>query len=170
MVWYHNLAPNSIDSFAMLADSFIKAHACSINVATRKSDVFKIRQRENEMLREFVSRFQMERMELRLVSDDWAIRAFLQGLNERSSVALKQLKQNLAEYPAVTWSDIHNRYRSKIRVEDEQLGVPSGSVYPSRLSAKEPKPNKQRYQPYTEDRRNALRRDIPRNDRRIDQG
>lgn len=53
--------------------------------------------------------------------------------DERSSVALKQLKQNLVEYPAVTWSDVHNRYQSKISVDDDQLGAPSGSVYPSRL-------------------------------------
>ncbi|XP_070030040.1 uncharacterized protein [Nicotiana sylvestris] len=147
MMWYHNLAPNSIDSFAMLADSFIKAHVGAIKVATRKSDVFKIKQRENEMLREFVSYFQMERMELPPVSNDWAVQAFTQGLNERSSVASKRLKQNLVDYPAVTLSDVHNRYQSKIRVEDDQLGAFSGSVYPRRLLEKEPKPNKERYQP-----------------------
>ncbi|XP_070005555.1 uncharacterized protein [Nicotiana sylvestris] len=103
MMWYHNLAPNSIDSFAMLADSFIKANAGAIKVATRKSDVFKIKQKENEMMREFVSRFQIEGMELPPVSNDWAIQAFTQGLNEQSSVASKQLKQNLVEYPTVTW-------------------------------------------------------------------
>jgi len=81
MIWYHNRSPNSIDSFAMLADSFIKAHAGAIKVATRKSNVFKIKQRENEMLREFVSRFQMERMELPPISDDWAVQAFTQRLN-----------------------------------------------------------------------------------------
>ncbi|XP_070023243.1 uncharacterized protein [Nicotiana sylvestris] len=59
-MWYHNLAPNAIDSFAMLADSFIKVHAGEIKVATRKSDIFNNKQRDNEMLREFVSRFQME--------------------------------------------------------------------------------------------------------------
>ncbi|XP_070015448.1 uncharacterized protein [Nicotiana sylvestris] len=109
-------------------------------------------------------------MELPPVSDDWAVQAFTQGLNEPSSVALKQLKQNLVEYPVVTWSDVHNRYQSKIKVEDDQLGAPSGSVYPSRVPANEPRPNKERYQQYTEDRRNAPRRNIPRNDRRTDRG
>ncbi|XP_070020700.1 uncharacterized protein [Nicotiana sylvestris] len=155
---------------AMLADFFIQTHAGAIKVATRKSDVFKIKQRKNEMLREFVSFFQMELMELPLISDDWVVQAFTQGLNERSSVASKQLKQNLVEYSAMTWSDVHNRYQSTIRVEDDQLGATSGSVYPSRLLAKEPKSNKERYQPYTEDRRNTLRRNIPHNDRRMDQG
>ncbi|XP_019244274.1 PREDICTED: uncharacterized protein LOC109224141 [Nicotiana attenuata] len=154
----------------MLADSLEKAHAGAIKVATRKSDVFKIKQRENEMLLEFVSRFQMERMELPPVSNNWAVQAFTKGPNERSSVASKQLKQNLIEYLAVTWLDVHNRYQSKIRAEDDQLGDPSGSVYPNRLLAKEPKPNKERYQPYLEERRNAPRRNLPRNDRREDRG
>ncbi|XP_070003457.1 small ribosomal subunit protein eS19x-like [Nicotiana sylvestris] len=67
--------------------SFVKAHAIAIKVATRKSDLFKIRQKDNEMLREFVSRFQMEQMDLPLVTDDWVVQAFTQGLNVRSSIA-----------------------------------------------------------------------------------
>jgi len=126
MIWYHNLPPNSIDSFAMLADSFVKAHAKAIKVETRKSDLFKVKQKDNEILREFVSRFQMKRMDLPSVADDWAIQAFTQGLNVRSSVASQQLKQNLIEYLVVTWADVHNRYQSNIRVEDDQLGAPSG--------------------------------------------
>ncbi|XP_070001875.1 uncharacterized protein [Nicotiana sylvestris] len=76
MIWYHNLPPNSIDLFAILADAFVKAHARAIKVATRKSDVLKIRQKGDEILKEFVSRFQMERMELPPISDDWAVQAF----------------------------------------------------------------------------------------------
>ncbi|XP_070031912.1 uncharacterized protein [Nicotiana tomentosiformis] len=102
MIWYHNFPPSSIDSFAMLADSFVKAHAGAIKVATRKSDLFKVKQKDNEMLREFVSRFQMERMELPPVTDDWVVQAFTQGFNKRSSVESRQLKQNLIEYPVVT--------------------------------------------------------------------
>ncbi|XP_070057051.1 uncharacterized protein [Nicotiana tomentosiformis] len=165
MIWYHNLPPNSIDSFAMLADSFVKAHTGAIKVETRKSDLFKVKQKDNEMLREFVSRFQMERMDLPPVADDWAVQAFTQDLNIRSSVASQQLKQNLIEYPAVTWADVHNRYQSKIRVEDDQLGDPSGSVYPNRTIDRvkrdidrEPQLNNDRYQPYGGDRRNNMPR------------
>ncbi|XP_070013894.1 uncharacterized protein [Nicotiana sylvestris] len=152
MIWYHNLPPNSINSFSMLADAFVKGNAGAIKVATRKSDIFKIRQRNDEMLREFVSRFQMRRMELPLVSDDWVVQAFMLGLNERSSITSRQLNQNVIEYPAAMWSDVHNRYQSKIRVEDDQLGVPSGLVHHNRLAAKpsrdidkESRSNKERY-------------------------
>nr|XP_009785873.1 PREDICTED: uncharacterized protein LOC104234076 [Nicotiana sylvestris] len=177
MIWYHNLPPNSIDSFAMLADAFMKVHAGAIKVATRKSDVFKIKQRNDEMLREFVSKFQMERMELPPVSNDWVVQAFMQCLNEWSSITSRQLKQNLIEYPAMTWSDMHNCYQSKIRVEDDQLGAHSGSVHPNRLAAKPPRDtdresrfNKEHYQPYIDRRNNGSGRNTHRNNRRNDRG
>lgn len=125
MICYHNLLPNYIDSFVMLADSFVKAHAGAIKVATRKSDLFKVRQKDNEM--------PTERMDLPPVTNDWAVQAFTQGLNARSFIASQQLKQNLIEYPTVIWANVHNLYQSKIRVEGDQLGTPSGSVYPNRL-------------------------------------
>ncbi|XP_070014074.1 uncharacterized protein [Nicotiana sylvestris] len=178
MIWYHNFPSNSIDSFAMLADSFVKAHIGVIKAATRKSDVFKMKQRDNEMLREFVSRFQMELMEFSPFTDDWAIQAFTQGLNEWNPIASRQLKQNLVKYPAVTWADVHNRYQWKIRVEDDQLGNPSGSVHPNRLAVKtskdvnmEPRSNREQYQPYTANqRKNGSGRNPSQNDRRSDRG
>ncbi|XP_070008778.1 uncharacterized protein [Nicotiana sylvestris] len=166
MIWYHNLPPNSIDSFAILADSFMKAHVGAIKVETRKSDHFKVRQKDNEMLREFVSQFQMERMDLPPIADDLAVQAFTQGLNVRNSVASQQLKQNLIEYPAVTWDNVHNRYQSKIIVKDDQLGAPLWSFYPIRAIDgvkrdinREPRSNRDRYQTYNEDQRsNGSRR------------
>ncbi|XP_070004912.1 uncharacterized protein [Nicotiana sylvestris] len=109
MIWYHNLPPNSTDSFAMIADLFVKAYTGAIKVATRKLYLFKVRQKNNEMLRKFISRFQRERMDLPPVTDDWAAQAFTQCLNKRRSVVSRQLKQNLIQYSAVTWVDVHNR-------------------------------------------------------------
>ncbi|XP_070040734.1 uncharacterized protein [Nicotiana tomentosiformis] len=176
MIWYHNLHPNSIDSFAMLSNAFVKAHAISIKVETRKSDLFKVKQRDNEMLKEFVSRFQMERMDMPPVIDDWVVQAFTQGLNTRSSLASQQLKQNLVEYPVVTWANVYNRYQSKIRVEDDQLGAPSVSVYPFRASDRskrdidrEPRSSRDRYQSYNGDRRGTTRFELDWNYSRIHQ-
>nr|XP_009596970.1 uncharacterized protein LOC104092978 [Nicotiana tomentosiformis] len=99
----------------MLADAFVKAHAGPIKVKMRKSDLFKVKQMDNEILKEFVLRFQMLRMDLLPIVDDWAVQAFTQGLNPRRSVASQQLKQNLVEYLAVTWADelrpVRDRYQ-----------------------------------------------------------
>ncbi|XP_019261362.1 PREDICTED: uncharacterized protein LOC109239273 [Nicotiana attenuata] len=147
MIWYNNLPPKTIDSFAMLADSFVKSHARAIKIETRKSDLFKVRQKDNEMLREFVSRFQMEWMDLPPVADDWEVQAFSQGLNIQSS----------------------------IRVQDDQLRAPSGS-YPIRPGIKrdidqEPRANKDLYQPYSGDRRSSEPgRNPARNERRGNRG
>ncbi|XP_070037196.1 uncharacterized protein [Nicotiana tomentosiformis] len=176
MIWYHNLPSNSIDSFAMLVDSLMKAHVGAIKVEIRKSYIFKAKQKDNEMLRDFVSRFQMEHMDLPLVADNWDVQAFNQGLNVRSSVASQQLKQNLIEYSIVTWADVHNQYQWKIKVEDDQLGDPSGSVYPVRTFDRvkkdihrEPRPNRDQYQPYNRDQKSSGSGWIPmRNERRND--
>nr|XP_016438831.1 PREDICTED: uncharacterized protein LOC107764743 [Nicotiana tabacum] len=127
-------------ALAQLQNSFVKEHAGAIKVATRKPDIFKIKQREKEILKEFVSHFQSERMELPPVFADWP-------------------------------------YQSKIRVVDDQLGAPSGSVHSNRFAAKPSRDSdqglrfkKERYKPYIKDRRNISRRNTPRNDRRVDRG
>ncbi|XP_019266055.1 PREDICTED: uncharacterized protein LOC109243570 [Nicotiana attenuata] len=128
MISYHNLPPNSNDSFAMLL-------FCE---GTR-----------------------------------WNY----QGRNQEIGPLQKQLKQNLIKYPVVTWDDVHNRYQSKIRVE-ESAGAPSRSVYPARPADRvkrdidcEPRSNRDRYQLYNEDRRsNGSGWSSVRNERKNDRG
>lgn len=38
------------------------------------------------------------------------------GLNLRSSDASWKLKESLLKFQATTWTDVHNRYESKIRI------------------------------------------------------
>ncbi|XP_070050024.1 uncharacterized protein [Nicotiana tomentosiformis] len=93
MIWYHNLPPNSIDSFGILADAFLKAHADSIKVKMRKSDIFKVKKRNNDMLMEFVSRFQIEHKDLPPVAHDWVVQEFTQGLNPEVPCLLNSLSK-----------------------------------------------------------------------------
>nr|XP_009778084.1 PREDICTED: uncharacterized protein LOC104227522 [Nicotiana sylvestris] len=75
---------------SVITKAYVITHAEAIKIATRKSDLFKVRQKDNEMLREFVSRFQTERMDLPPVTDDWVVQAFTQCLNTQSSIASQQ--------------------------------------------------------------------------------
>ncbi|MCD9645219.1 hypothetical protein HAX54_033986 [Datura stramonium] len=68
-----------------------------------------------------------ERILLPPILDEWMAEAFNKGINQRSSSAYSKLKKNLLKFSATTWIDIHNRYESKIRVEDDQLD-PSTSL------------------------------------------
>ncbi|XP_060183107.1 uncharacterized protein LOC132613068 [Lycium barbarum] len=124
MTWYSMLPEHSINSFEMLADTFFKGHARARKVQARKADIFWIAQKDNELLREFVSRFQKEQMLSPPVPEEWAAQAFTKGKIPRSSATSFKLKENLLEYEAVTWADVHNKYESKIRVEVDQLKLP----------------------------------------------
>ncbi|XP_070032699.1 uncharacterized protein [Nicotiana tomentosiformis] len=93
LTWYSLLPEHSIDSFEMLMNSFIKAHAGTKKVQARKADIFRIAQGESELLQDFVTRFQKERMFLPAVPDEWAAEEFTEGLNPRSLDASKKLKK-----------------------------------------------------------------------------
>ncbi|XP_075077348.1 uncharacterized protein LOC142164076 [Nicotiana tabacum] len=127
LTWYSLLPEYSIDSFEMLIDSFIKAHTGARKVQSQKADIFRIAQGESELLRRFVSRFEKERMLLPAVPDEWAAKVFTKVLNLRSSDASRKLKESLLEFKATTWSNVHNRYESKIRIEDDLVGFLSSA-------------------------------------------
>lgn len=61
-------------------------------------------------------------MLLSTVPDEWAAEAFNKGLNPRSSNASWKLKESLLEFQVTIWANVHNRYESKIRIEDDQIG------------------------------------------------
>ncbi|XP_016490081.1 uncharacterized protein LOC107809900 [Nicotiana tabacum] len=92
--WYSLFPEHSIDSFEMLADSFIKAHVRAKKVHARKADILRIAQGESNLLREFVTIFQKEMMFLLAISDEWVTQAFTKGLNQRSSNASLKLKES----------------------------------------------------------------------------
>ncbi|XP_070056160.1 uncharacterized protein [Nicotiana tomentosiformis] len=76
LTWYSLLPENSINSFADLTNLFIKAHSWAQKVKKRMEDIFKVKQGDTELLREFIDRFQRERMMLPRVPDNWAAMAY----------------------------------------------------------------------------------------------
>ncbi|XP_070022187.1 uncharacterized protein [Nicotiana sylvestris] len=70
LTWYSLLPKNSINSFTELTDLFIKMHSGAQKVEKRMEDIFKIKQGDSEQFREFVDRFQRERMMLPCIPDN----------------------------------------------------------------------------------------------------
>ncbi|XP_070045812.1 uncharacterized protein [Nicotiana tomentosiformis] len=121
LIWYSLLPENFIDSLVELAYLFIKAHSGAQKVERGMEDIFKVKQGDTELLREFVDRFQRERMLLPRVPDNWAAMALTSNLNEKSSEATRRLKESLREFPATTWNDVYNRYSTKLRIEEDTI-------------------------------------------------
>lgn len=112
-------------------------------------DIFKVKQKSTELLREFVDRFQRERMILPRVPDKWAAMAFASNLNDKSLEATKRLKEILQEFPATTWNDVYNRYSTKLRIEEDTISHPKVEErFGSRCSEIERSFGKNMYEPY----------------------
>ncbi|XP_070032043.1 uncharacterized protein [Nicotiana tomentosiformis] len=137
LTWYSRLPEHSIDSFEMLTDSFTKAHVGARKVHARKADIFRIVQGESKLVREFVTRFQKERMFLPAVPYEWVAEAFTKGLNPRSSDTLQKFKENLLEFQATTWADVHNwrtdRGRNNQSLQDKEASGSRDPSYPKLL-------------------------------------
>ncbi|XP_019227224.1 PREDICTED: uncharacterized protein LOC109208554 [Nicotiana attenuata] len=123
------------------------AHSGAQKVEKGMEDIFK--QRNIELLREFVDRFQQERMMLPRVPDNWAAMAFARNLNVKSSEATWRLKEILREFPATTWNDVYNRYSTKLQIEEDTVAQPRvDERVGSRRSKSERRTRKNRYKPY----------------------
>ncbi|XP_060195010.1 uncharacterized protein LOC132624214 [Lycium barbarum] len=88
-----------------------------------------------------------------------------------------ELKQNMIEYPAIAWADVHNRYQSNIRVENDKIlratsvswHSGKGSDRPRRVIDRDSRSSYDRYQPYPLDGRgNGSNSESGKNDRRND--
>ncbi|XP_070022498.1 uncharacterized protein [Nicotiana sylvestris] len=131
------------------SDSFIKAYLGAQKVEKRMEDIFKIKQRDTEPLREFIDRFQRERMMLPRAPDNWAAMAFASNLNEKSSEATRRLKESLREFPATAWNDVYNRYNTKPRIEENTIiQSRKDERVSSRRAKTEKRSGKNRYEPY----------------------
>ncbi|XP_070046302.1 uncharacterized protein [Nicotiana tomentosiformis] len=149
LTWYSLLPENSIDSFAELANLFIKAHSGAQKVEKRMEDIFKVKQGDTELHREFIDRFQHEIMMLPRVLDNWAAMAFASNLNEKSSEATRRLKESLQEFPSTTWNDAYNKYSTKLRIKEDIIAQSKVDERTrSRRSESEKRFGKNRYEPY----------------------
>ncbi|XP_070020135.1 uncharacterized protein [Nicotiana sylvestris] len=125
------------------------AHSGAQKVEKRMEDIFKIKQGDSELFREFVDRFQRERMTLPRVPNNWEAIAFTSNLNEKSSEATRRLKESLREFPATTWNDVYNRYSTKLRIEEDTVprSQKEENIRPRRAET-DKRSGKNRYEPY----------------------
>ena len=62
--WYTNLPNNSISSFAQLTDTFIEQFSSNKKLKKLFGDLYRILQRRNKSLRDYVGRFNREKVSI----------------------------------------------------------------------------------------------------------
>nr|XP_009769407.1 PREDICTED: uncharacterized protein LOC104220269 [Nicotiana sylvestris] len=97
--------------------------------------------------------------------------------NQRVEEATWEAEEDMKSIYHISLKSKRKIWKSKIRVEDDQLRAPSGSVHPNRFAVKplrdtnrELRFNKEQYQPYADRRNSGPSCKTPRSDRRNDRG
>ncbi|KAL5547439.1 hypothetical protein UlMin_002670 [Ulmus minor] len=78
--WYTNLAKNSISSFTQFTDTFVEQFSNSKKLGKLLSDLYRIQQRRTELLRDYVNRFNREKVSIPFCNQETAADAFRKGL------------------------------------------------------------------------------------------
>ena len=80
--WYRRLPPGSIDSFQQLASLFSAVFICSRTRKLGASHLFGIKQRENEMLKKYLERFDKAVVQVENCTDDTLTQALREGIKD----------------------------------------------------------------------------------------
>ncbi|KAH6787972.1 hypothetical protein C2S52_007524 [Perilla frutescens var. hirtella] len=113
--WFTNLPNASIGSFAQLTDLFVEQFASSRKIEKHSDDLYAIIQYPNETLRNYVARFNTEKVEIPGCNADTAISAFRKGLKRDSD-----LYKELTKYPCKTMNDILAKAWAQIKWEEDE--------------------------------------------------
>ena len=113
--WYTNLPKNSISSFAQLTDTFVEQYASSKKIEKLSDDLYRIKQRRWESLRDYVRRFNGEKVSITACNLDTAITAFRKGLYFDSD-----LYKELTKYHCRTMEDVLAKSWAQIKWEEDE--------------------------------------------------
>ncbi|XP_017245373.1 uncharacterized protein LOC108217031 [Daucus carota subsp. sativus] len=113
--WFVNLPNGSIETFADLVDAFNLQFASSRVFEKTTSDLYKIVQRYREPLRDYLTRFNREKVTITNCDVPTAIEAFRRGF-ERDS----PLYDELTKYPCRSMDDVQAKAMAQVRLEEDR--------------------------------------------------
>ena len=125
--WFVGLPNGSIETFADLVDAFNLQFASSRVFEKTTSDLYKIVQRYREPLREYLTRFNHEKVTITNCDIPTAIEAFRRGL-ERDS----PLYDELTKYPCQTMDDVQAKAMAQVRLEEDKQVDDDKYYHPNR--------------------------------------
>ncbi|XP_074361074.1 uncharacterized protein LOC141701268 [Apium graveolens] len=125
--WFVNLPNGSIGTFADLVNAFNLQFASSRRFEKTTSDLYKICQKYREPLRDYLTRFNKEKVSITNCDTPTAIEAFRRGLGRDSP-----LYDELTKYPCKTMDDVQAKALAQIRLEEDKRGDEEKYYHPNR--------------------------------------
>ncbi|XP_074337199.1 uncharacterized protein LOC141674389 [Apium graveolens] len=114
--WFVILPHGSIKTFADLVDAFNMQFFRSRVFEKTTSDLYKIVQRNREPLRDYLTRFNREKVTITNCDAPMAIEAFRRGLEWESP-----LYEELTKYPCRTMDDVQDKAMAQVRLEEDRM-------------------------------------------------
>ncbi|KAF3602029.1 hypothetical protein F2Q69_00035270 [Brassica cretica] len=112
--WYINLPTRSISSFASLSDKFVERFTSSRSLEKTSNGLYEILQHRVEPLRDYIARFNQEKVAVLECSIPTAIYAFKRGLLPDGG-----LYKELTMYPCKTMEDVLSRAWAQVKWEED---------------------------------------------------
>ncbi|XP_013624567.1 PREDICTED: uncharacterized protein LOC106330681 [Brassica oleracea var. oleracea] len=112
--WYINLPTSSISSFAVLSDKFMEQLASSRSLEKTSVGLYEILQHRVEPLRDYIARFNQEKVAVPECSIPTAISAF-----KRCLLPDWGLYKELTMYPCKTMEDVLSRAWAQVKWEED---------------------------------------------------
>ncbi|XP_074314385.1 uncharacterized protein LOC141649598 [Silene latifolia] len=112
--WFVSLPNKSITCFADLVNAFHQQFASSRRPEKQTSDLYRIVQGPEEATRDFLNRFNREKVAIPRCDIATAIEAFRQGLRQDSD-----LDKDLTKYPCTTFEEVQTKAIAVMRLEED---------------------------------------------------
>ncbi|XP_074270742.1 uncharacterized protein LOC141594636 [Silene latifolia] len=112
--WFVSLPNRSITCFADLVNAFHQQFASSRRPEKQTSDLYRIVQGPEEATRDFLNRFNREKVAIPRCDIATAIQAFRQGLHQDSD-----LYKDLTKYPCTTFEEVQTKAIAVMRLEED---------------------------------------------------
>ncbi|XP_074277657.1 uncharacterized protein LOC141601286 [Silene latifolia] len=112
--WFVGLPNGTISSFADLVNAFNQQFSSSRRTPKQPSDLYRIVQEIGESIKDYVTRFNAEKVSLRGCDMSTAINAFWQGLDKESN-----LYKELTMYPCERFEEVQQRATVALRLEED---------------------------------------------------
>ncbi|XP_074288725.1 uncharacterized protein LOC141613881 [Silene latifolia] len=111
--WFVGLPNGTISSFADLVNAFNQQFSSSRRTPKQPSDLYRIVQEIGESIKDYVTRFNAEKVSIRGCDMSTAINAFRQGLDKESN-----LYKELTMYPCERFEKVQQRATAALRLEE----------------------------------------------------
>ncbi|GKV02707.1 hypothetical protein SLEP1_g15103 [Rubroshorea leprosula] len=136
--WYYSLPPRSINSYTELASAFATKFSSKRLIRKTTSELMRVRQRDGESLKNFMSRFNDAVLEVNSFDQAVGITAVISGLGH------ERFRDSLLKHPATTFSEVNNRSLKFITAEEYALSQHLTPIKSQHPDWRDENPNRKR--------------------------